>query len=145
MNTVFFTSDDAPLDVLANIHASCFYEPWDADTFEAFLTTFGTKGIYLQSTDRIVGFIFFRQAFNDAEILTFCILPEYQNKGLGKQLIHAMFHVLEKPSKCFLEVSKMNASAIHAYTQCGFEIVHTRTNYYGPNLDAYMMMVTLEC
>lgn len=144
MKTVPFDADNAPLDALADIHASCFFEPWDKDTFEAFLTTFGTKGICLISHGAVVGFVFYRQAFSDAEILTICVLPEYQNQGCGKKLIAAMLQIIEKPGKCFLEVSNINTAAIHLYEKMGFNIVHTRVNYYGPGLDAYMMMIELS-
>lgn len=143
MKTIPFDDNNAPLDALADIHASCFFEPWDKDTFDAFLTTFGTKGIYLVNLGAIIGFVFYRQAFSDAEILTICVLPEYQNQGCGKLLLEAMLERIEKPGKCFLEVSNINAPAIRLYQKLGFDIVHTRVNYYGPGLDAYMMMIEI--
>ncbi|MBP9753063.1 MAG: ribosomal protein S18-alanine N-acetyltransferase [Proteobacteria bacterium] len=137
---VFFNHENAPLEDLAKIHTSSFLDSWDQDTFDAFLTSFGTAGLYLAENDHIVGFILYRQAFSDAEILTFCVLPDLQNKGVGGGLIEAMLLKLTKPGKCFLEVSDKNESAVYLYKKFGFEIVHTRQNYYGEGLDAYMMM-----
>lgn len=140
MRLVAFNLENAPLIELESIHAASFFEAWDQDTFDAFLTIFGTAGVYVEFDHQIVGFILYRQAFSDAEILTFCVLPDFQNKGLGALLLTEMLDILEKPWKCFLEVSKMNESAIALYKKHGFDVVHTRKNYYGENLDAYMMM-----
>ena len=143
VKVIFFNADNAPLDSLADIHASNFFEAWDKDTFDAFLTSFGTAGFYISEEDKIKGFILYRQAFSDAEILTFCIRPEDQNKGFGFKLLHTMLQKLTKPGKCFLEVSDKNKSAVHLYNKCGFQNVHTRKDYYGKGDDAYMMMIEL--
>ncbi|CAO5678126.1 MAG: Mycothiol acetyltransferase [Holosporales bacterium] len=139
----FFNLDNAPLFDLAKIHAESFLDSWDEDTFDAFLNGFGTAGFYVEDDFGILGFILFRQAFSDTEILTFCVLPNVQNKGVGKKLITSMLDYLNKPGKCFLEVSQKNSSAIHLYQKFGFNIMHTRKNYYGEGLDAYMMMVEI--
>ena len=136
-----FSLENAPYASLEKIHKSSFFDSWDADTFEALLTTFGTKGICIAVEGISVGFILYRQAFDDAEIITICVLPEYQGKGYGNLLLKEMLKKLNKPGKCFLEVSELNKDAIRLYKKNGFKISHVRKNYYGENKDAYMMML----
>jgi ribosomal-protein-alanine N-acetyltransferase len=138
---VFFNAENAPLDDLSTIHKSSFFESWDRDTFDAFLTSFGTAGFYILENGLNKGFILYRQAFSDAEILTFCVMPDSQDKGFGFKLINAMLDHLTKPGKCFLEVSDKNKGAVHLYQKCGFKTVHIRKDYYGKGDDAYMMMI----
>lgn len=136
----YFDVSNAPYADLAFIHQTSFLDSWDEETFEALLTTFGTKGIVLYQNTKAIGFILYRQAFDDSEILTFCILPEEQNKGYGHQLLQEMIKILKKPGKCFLEVSNINKEAIYLYEKNNFRIVHIRKDYYGEKKDAYMMM-----
>ena len=136
-----FSLDDAPYEILEEIHTASFFDSWDGATFEALLTTFGTKGVYIKVAKKSVGFILYRQAFDDAEIITICVLPEYQNKDYGNLLLKEMLKKLNKPGKCFLEVSEFNKDAIQLYKKNGFKISHVRKNYYGENKDAYMMML----
>lgn len=138
-----FNHKDAPYEALAFIHGVNLYDAWDADTFDALLTIYGTKGIVLLEDGVAKGFILYRQAFDDAEILTFCVIPNDQNKGFGQKLIEEMFTHLQKPGKCFLEVSNTNEAAIHLYKKTNFKIVHTRKDYYGQGQDAFMMMKLL--
>jgi ribosomal-protein-alanine N-acetyltransferase len=146
-NQVFyFNYDNAPLAELAKIHNLNFTDHWDEETFEALLTSFGTAGIYVKnSMKEFLGFILYRQAFSDAEILTISVHPDYHNKGVGSLLVSSLIEALEKPGKCFLEVSDLNFSAIHLYEKFGFKNVYTRKNYYGDQKDAYMMMIEFLC
>ena len=139
-----FNYMNAPYEALEKIHKTSFFDSWNAETFEALLTTFGTKGVVLQNHEKTpLGFILYRQAFDDSEILTFCILPNEQNKGYGHLLLNEMIHALDKPGKSFLEVGEHNKEAIYLYKKNGFKITHIRKNYYGDGKNALMMMLEI--
>lgn len=132
-----FTHQNAPYADLSAIHHDSFTASWDAETFEALLCGFGTKGLCVQDPE-IKGFILYRQPFDDAEILTICVSD--QHKGYGSMLVSAMLEELKRPGKCFLEVSPKNIPALKLYEKFNFKIVHTRKDYYDAGEDAYMMM-----
>lgn len=54
------------------------------------------------------------------------LLPEYQQKGLGRQLINALcLHLKEKGVKgVMLSVFAGNKGAVKFYKKCGFTVVH---------------------
>lgn len=137
---VSFDINTAPYAALERVHGACFTESWDEDTFEAMLTIYGTYGIAIRINENLEGFILYRQPFDDAEILTICITPTQENQGHGSRLIENMLNTLNKPGKCFLEVSPKNIYAVQLYTKFHFKIIHTRQDYYDIGLDAYVMM-----
>lgn len=135
-----FDIDTAPYKTLEHVHNLCFTEAWDADTFEAMLTVYGTYGVALTIDKNLEGFVLYRQPFDDAEILTICVNPDAENNGNGSLLIQNMLQHLKKPGKCFLEVSPKNIYAVKLYEKFNFKIIHTRKDYYEKGLDAYVMM-----
>jgi ribosomal-protein-alanine N-acetyltransferase len=133
---------------MALMHAQCFpHDVWSEQVFESFYDEIlgdmiGWLAIY---EDEPIGFILARQVIDTAEILSFGVLPGFQGKGIGKQLLIQLIENVEVP--IFLEVSVENVPAICLYRSNGFEIMTTRRNYYDkPNhkgsKDAYLMRYT---
>lgn len=84
----------------------------------------------------------------EAHILTLCVRPEYQRKGLGKMML---LHLLQmardhKVETILLEVRPSNNTAVELYRKLGFNEVGHRHDYY-PNddgrEDALIMALTL--
>ena len=130
---------------MAFIHTACFpYDIWSKETFESFCdelwgNVIGWMAVY---ENREVGFILARQVIDTAEILSFAVLPDFQGKGIGRQLLNQLMDTIEVP--LFLEVSVDNKSAIYLYESAGFKIMTTRKNYYNMpghmgSKDAYLM------
>ncbi len=127
------------------IHAQCFpYDIWSKQTFEGFyLDVYGDIiGWLANYEDESVGFILAKQAVDTADILSFAVLPNFQGRGIGRQLLDQLIKNIEIP--IFLEVSVENKLAIHLYQSMGFEIMTTRRNYYDKlgsqsSKDAYLM------
>jgi ribosomal-protein-alanine N-acetyltransferase len=78
-----------------------------------------------------------RTIFQESEILTFCVHPQDQNKGLGTLLVDHCLQEIEGP--LFLEVSVENVKAYHLYEKKGFFTIGRRKGYYGGNIDAWIM------
>lgn len=132
--------------ILASIHAECFpYDVWSNETFSRFYKegSWGNMVGWLSSINEdFIGFIITRQVVDTIEILSFGVLPTYQRKGIGRQLLDELLKHANYP--IFLEVSIENKTAIHLYQSKGFEIMATRPNYYDKpdlkgNRDAYLM------
>jgi len=89
----------------------------------------------------IIGYIGFRVFDEQAEMMNFLIDPNYQNDGLGTELLSYCINELEKlkVSTIMLEVRKSNKKAQHVYEKLGFKISHTRKKYY-ENEDGYVLV-----
>jgi ribosomal protein S18 acetylase RimI-like enzyme len=71
-----------------------------------------------------------------AGVYGFVILPEYRNRGMGRQMLTEVIQrtLTEWSAQPFLEVETDNANAIHLYRSCGFAIT-TTYGYYRIPLD----------
>ena len=120
---------------LANLHKKCFpNKPWSADDFRD-LKRSGCEIIMSEN-----GFIVYRIAVDECEIITIGVNPEKRRLGIAS----AMIGIIEKTiksqgvKKIFLEVSSNNIPAQKLYGNCGFKTVGLRPKYYD-GVDAILM------
>jgi ribosomal-protein-alanine N-acetyltransferase len=96
-----------------------------------------------------IGFIMARMTCDEVEIITFCVLPEYRNMGVGKSLLEELHrHVKARGATLiFLEVAEDNAAAIKLYHNMGYKRIALRIKYYcsgGITRDAIVMRLCFE-
>ena len=120
---------------LANLHKKCFpKKPWSADDFRD-LKNSGCEIIMSEN-----GFIVYRIAVDEAEIITIGVNPKMRRQGIAS----AMVGIIEKTllnqgvKKIFLEVASTNTSALKLYENRGFKTVGLRPKYYD-GVDAILM------
>ncbi|MBR0212228.1 MAG: ribosomal protein S18-alanine N-acetyltransferase [Alphaproteobacteria bacterium] len=120
---------------LANLHKKCFpKKPWSADDFRD-LKNSGCEIIMSEN-----GFIVYRIAVDEAEIITIGVNPEMRRQGIAS----AMIGIIEKTllnqgiKKIFLEVATTNTPAKKLYENMGFKVVGLRPKYYD-GVDAILM------
>jgi ribosomal-protein-alanine N-acetyltransferase len=120
---------------LSNLHKKCFpNKPWSADEFRD-LQKSGCEIIMSQN-----GFIVYRIAVDEAEIITIGVAPQMRRNGIAS----AMIGIIEKNlknqgvKKIFLEVSATNIPAQKLYENAGFKPVGSRPKYYD-GIDAILM------
>lgn len=95
----------------------------------------------------VVGFVCFRVAGQEAEVLNLAVLPALRRRGIGSQLLdQAVREASERGAmRLFLEVRKANAPAIRLYERHGFAAVGVRPAYYkDPPDDAAVLAVDLR-
>nr|BBH94834.1 GNAT family N-acetyltransferase [Thermogemmatispora argillosa] len=82
----------------------------------------------------VVGLIRYIDDEEEAFIYGFCMLPEHQGKGYGRQtLAWTIEHILrQRPRRIALEVDTTNEGALSLYRSCGFEITTTFDYYEVP-------------
>jgi ribosomal-protein-alanine acetyltransferase len=144
LRRVFFV--DSPL--LAVIHGRCFDDGWNAESFENMLSQDIFFG-FLNQEKTVQGFILGKMLCCELEIITFCVLPEFRNRGVGKKLIgeieaHAQNHCVKK---VFLEVSEDNPTTRKIYENSGYVEISRRFKYYhtkNGNFDAVVMQKTFN-
>lgn len=123
--------------ILAALHRTSFERPWAVDEFEQMLGHTGTGGVIALNAQAVpVGFILLRSVVDEAEILTFCVDPQYRCQKFATRMLKHM--VAESACggmvRIFLEVAEDNMAAIGLYQACGFISAGERPGYY-QNLD----------
>ena len=112
---------------LAVIHASAFDTPWDAAAIGALLDMPGAE---LETEPD--GFLLWRRAADEAEIVTLAVRPEARRRGLGGQLLDRTVTRAraQDVARLFLEVAHDNDAALALYASRGFEQAGRRPAYY---------------
>ena len=120
---------------LANLHQKCFpNKPWSADDFRD-LKQSGCKIIMSEN-----GFIVYRIAVDEAEIITIGVNPDFRRSGIASVMIGIIEKNLKNQGvkKLFLEVALNNIPAQKLYENCGFKTIGLRPKYYD-GVDAILM------
>jgi ribosomal-protein-alanine N-acetyltransferase len=138
---------DAPL--LAAMHALCFpADPWDSEAMAGLLATPGLRGL-LAAQDEPVALALIRYAADEAEILTFGVVPSARHQGMGGQMLDAVVRSVRRRGSraLFLEVAVDNAHARRLYAGRGFCEVGRRPGYYdrgqAPRQDALILKLAI--
>ncbi|MEH6445880.1 MAG: ribosomal protein S18-alanine N-acetyltransferase [Oceanospirillaceae bacterium] len=81
---------------------------------------------------KLLGFIFYRLLFDEAEVLQIAVSPDYQHQGIGRALItKSKKHLIEQDvGRVMLEVNASNLHAIELYEKMDFVLEGTRKRYY---------------
>ena len=97
--------------------------------------------LLLIEEDKIIGYIYYSDIYERAEINQFEVKATHRNCGKGNELLKYLIEKLQK--NITLEVKQTNASAIHLYEKNGFKKVAIRKGYYN-GIDGILMERTME-
>ena len=86
--------------------------------------------------DEIIGYIYYSDIYDRAEINQFEIDSIHRNCGKGDLLLKYLINLVKKDIT--LEVREDNKKAIHIYEKMGFKKVAIRKNYY-QGIDGILM------
>ena len=145
MTPVIRPAGVADLDLLAALHGACFAEGWDAASIGALFAIPGTRALIAAEAGTPRGFILYRSAADEAEILAIGVLPDARRRGLGRHLVGAAENALAGAGICllFLEVAEDDPAARALYGAAGFAELGRRAGYYrragGRACDALVM------
>lgn len=124
--------------------------PWDSTAFANELRRQRDR-LYLvvRKDDRLVAFIgsTFDEQTRDAHITNIAVIPEFQNKGIGRFLIGVMIQKAQHLAyrTVSLEVRVSNQQAKHLYRDLHFEQTGIKRGYYfGDHEDAADMVLDLN-
>jgi len=81
------------------------------------------------------------------EIMNISVYEEYQNKGIGKQLINKAIEYARKDEIKILEIGTGNPGVIQMmlYQKCGFRIVGVELDYFRKNHNKKIFENGIEC
>ena len=94
------------------------------------------KVLLLKEDNKVIGYIYYSDIYERAEINQFEIEKSYRNKGNGNLLLQAMNNKVNKDIT--LEVREDNTYAIKVYEKNGFIKTATRKGYYN-GVDGILM------
>ncbi len=145
METRLASKADAGL--LASLHAESFGAArWGLAQIDSSLSLDTTLAPVALGAGKPLGFVLLQIAGEDAEILTFCVIPASRRKGVGSFLLNAVAKLAEaKGARClFLEVAADNGPAVGLYEKFGFKSIGVRPGYYASGADAVSMAFDLQ-
>jgi ribosomal-protein-alanine N-acetyltransferase len=123
--------------MLSEIHGLAFRRGWSDAEFESLLVQPGVHALLAHYPNRTgrqipVGFILYRLAADEAEILSVAVTPECRRRGVGRQLLEeALRHIYREGARdIHLEVEDSNLAAIALYRGVEFRESGRRTGYY---------------
>ena len=134
------------LDAVLEIEKQCFDDAWSRNDYlyEIYDNPYAQLWVLVED-DKVVGYYDLWVTFEQAEIANIAVLPDYQHKGYGQQLMkHLERKAMEAGCETIgLEVRVSNENAIRLYESQGFTVINVKQGYYrhnGKYEDAYRMM-----
>jgi ribosomal-protein-alanine N-acetyltransferase len=137
---------DAPL--LAALHADCFARAWNTAEMAQFIGSAEALCL-IASNDAMEsapgGFLIARKAADEAELLTFGVVPRCRGMGVGRALLAAAIEALRASGvrRLLLEVETGNDAALALYRSLGAAEVGRRKAYYEHGADAAIFSLAL--
>jgi len=101
----------------------------------------------LKIQNKIVAVFELNIIFDTAEILIISVKPQYQQKGIGKEIMNYIINFCKSSNVkyIYLEVAENNQKAINLYKKFGFEIYNIRKDYYENKINAILMKKEILC
>lgn len=126
---------DSNYKLIKDLQQDIYTRNWNEGEIEHLLKKGGGQGLIIYLRKKPIGYCFFRNLVDEAEILSLEIKSKYRNKGFGLLLFKKveLYFADKKICKCFLEVNKNNNLAINFYKKIGFVYIKNIKNYYKIN------------
>lgn len=112
----------------------------DEIDFELKNNPFGKYLFYIEN-DKLIGYIYYSDIYERAEINKFEIELNHRNCGKGTELLQTFIKLINKDIT--LEVNMSNIPAIKVYEKCGFVKKCIRQGYYN-GVDGILMEIKLR-
>lgn len=117
---------------VSKIHKASFPKYWDEGEISQMLKSKGMDGLVVSIKEKIVGFILYRIAAGEAEVITIATDKKLRRYGVGRKLMNGFIRLCltERLESIFLEVDEKNIAAIKLYQSLMFKKVGERKGYY---------------
>lgn len=123
--------------MIAAIHGESFRHGWSDGEIEALMRQDNVTALAAEYCNAFgqrsaAGFVLYRTAADEAEILTVAVNPASRRRGVGRALMEEVIRRLysDRIGSLFLEVDSGNAAAIALYEVLDFVTVGERSGYY---------------
>ena len=139
----------ADIDLLADLYAQAFDEPYTRPMIETLLGA-GGWALVASRGGAPGGFIIVRVAADEAEVLSLGVAPPDRRAGIARALLDAAIACvrLANARQLLLEVGEDNPAAQSLYRSTGFAPIGRRRDYYkradGSRVDALIMRIAVN-
>lgn len=127
-------------------------QPWTAGSIAVLLENPACTGFVIARTEsggneEPLGFVLVQIVQDEAEILSFGILPSWRGQGVGGQALRKLKSTLELRNVryIYLEVAEDNPAAIRTYRSQGFVVTGSRPAYYKRVTGEAVTALLLRC
>ena len=141
------------LDAAARLHGLGFApfgeRVWTRQEIGELLASPGVRGCLFEGAEGVAGFVLWRVAADEAELLTIAVHPDERRRGAGRVLLEAAIDGAREAGAAvlLLEVGEDNPAARGLYDGRGFSTVGRRVAYYrrgdATKADALVMRLVL--
>ena len=136
------------LDVVLQIENRVYVDGWTRMIFKDCMRV-GYHCYSLYSDKKLIGYGLFTSAVEEAHLLNIAIAPEFQGRGIGRQFLNVLMHLMQNSGAetLFLEVRSSATAAQSLYQKMGFSEIGRRKEYYVAmhgREDALVYSCTLE-
>jgi ribosomal-protein-alanine N-acetyltransferase len=99
-----------------------------------------------KNKEKVLGYGILKKEPNKGLIFSLAVLPEMQNRGIGKEIMKRLIEIAKKENlkKIYLHTRETNFKAIAFYQKFGFNIIKLKENYYSTGENAYLMELEIE-
>ena len=128
--------------MVAEIEKECFSKPWSEKAIKAAINDDLSHFIVAKIGNEVVGYGGMYSVMGEGYIYNIAVKRKYRKFGIGTNIVNELVNYSQIKSLNFLslEVRKSNTPAINLYSNCGFEKVGNRKNFYtNPLEDAIIM------
>ena len=128
--------------MVAEIEKECFSTPWSEKAIKAVINDDLSHFIVAKIGNEVVGYGGMYSVMGEGYIYNIAVKRKYRKFGIGTNIVNELVNYSKIKSLNFLslEVRKSNTPAINLYSNCGFEKVGNRKNFYtNPLEDAIIM------
>jgi ribosomal-protein-alanine N-acetyltransferase len=117
--------------LVAELEALCFPDAWDAERIAGAMHS-GLRLVGAFAEGQLVGYLSYRSAAGEAEIVNLAVYLAMRRQGFGRQLLAAALQKWHEDGVeyAYLEVRASNVAAKGLYMSSGFIQVGQRTGYY---------------
>ena len=140
---------EADLDAVMKVENRSYPHPWSRGTMRDCLHA-GYSAWVMEHGHDIVAYAVLSFGPGEVHLLTLCVDPDVQSKGLGRKMLRAMMRMakLRNVDQMLLEVRPSNTAAVALYNSESFNEIGRRPRYYpaanGTREDAIVMAIELS-
>jgi len=123
------------LESVLKVEKAAYEFPWTLPIFRDCLRV-GCHCFVYEIPQGLIGHGIMSIAVGECHILNICIHPDYQQRGLGVEMVRSMLDSArrKKARIALLEVRISNTAAYRLYAKLGFDEIGLRKNYYPARL-----------
>ena len=131
MSVSFRAMTLADVEAVFAIERLAYPFPWAKSIFEQAVAS-NKNAVVMEVDGLLAGYAIVSYVVGEAELLNICVSPNFQQRGLGQQLLA---HLIKQATQSgntdlYLEVRESNDQAIQLYQKAGFNEIGRRNRYY---------------